>query len=231
MADRSGIVNKYTDTQTKFYMSLAEAEALSIELAERLRQKISPQPSDSYIVVGIANGGLMVAKIVAETLDSSFEIIGIRRSGTGLKRKIGKYDWIVCVAESLLQIRILIPVWRRLINKMKKLEMDAPAEVSTESEQSHTSFKGKHVILVDDCIESGQTIRQAKKSLLEAGAKAVTTGVLTLKKLKDDRFHSEQFEPIVYLNTRIQHYPWSHNNKEYQNFLDWLNGRGIKPWL
>jgi hypoxanthine phosphoribosyltransferase len=231
MHDRSSIVRKYAETKSKLYMTLAEAEALSVELAERIRQKIIPEmPDNQLIVAGIANGGLMVAKIVSETLGSPFEAIKIRRSGSRLKRRLGRYGWIVRFAEILRRSRLVKQVWRRMSNRMKNLEFETDGKYSTEASQQFVSFKGKHVILIDDCILSGQTIQLAKKTLLEAGSIDVLTGVLTLKNTEKDRDKSKQFDPIVYLNTRIAHYPWSQNNKDYENFLNWLNGRGIKPW-
>jgi phosphoribosylpyrophosphate synthetase len=232
MHDRSSIVKKYAEAETKLFMTLAEAEALSTELAMRIRCRISPNMSDNQLIVaGIANGGLMVAKIVSETLGSPFETIRIRRSGSRLKRKIGRYGWVVRFVEALLQNRLLKKMWQRINSKMKTLEIETDCNSSTESISLFAPFKGKHVILVDDCILSGQTIHLAKKALLEAGSKDVLPAVLTLKNIEKDKNKSKQFDPIVYLNTRIQHYPWSQNNKEYESFLSWLNERGIKPWL
>jgi adenine/guanine phosphoribosyltransferase-like PRPP-binding protein len=228
MTDRSGIVKKFAEAPTKTFMTLGEAEALAIELAMQMRREFVPQTPDPFIVVGIANGGLMVAKIVAETLGYPFETIRIQRSGSRLKRKIGRYGWLVRLVDTLLHMRVSTRVVGRIIDRMNRLEIDTGGKLSTESNAEHASFKDKHIILVDDCIQSGETIRLAKKMLLEAGAKEVLTGVLTLKK---DKSKSEHFDPIVYLNTRIQYYPWSQNNKEYENYLSWLNGRGIKPWL
>jgi predicted phosphoribosyltransferase len=232
MSDRSGIVKKYAETKSKLFMTIAEAEALSIELATRIRYEMVADISDSRVVVaGIANGGLMVAKIVSETLGSPFETIRIRRSGSRLKRRLGRYGWVVRFAEILRRSRLVKQVWRRMSNRMKNLEFETDGKYSTEASQQFVSFKGKHVILIDDCILSGETIQLAKKTLLKAGSIDVLTGVLTLHNTEKDQNMSIQFDPIVYLNTRIAHYPWSQNNKEYKNFLNWLNGRGIKPWL
>jgi predicted phosphoribosyltransferase len=232
MSDRSGIVKKYAETRSKLFMTLSEAEALSIELATRIRYKILPDISDNQVIVtGIANGGLMVAKIVSETLGMPFETIRIRRSGSRLKRRMGKYGWVVLLVETLLRNRLLKKMWQFINSKMRTLEIETEVKSSKESISQFASFKGKYVILVDDCILSGETIQLAKKTLLKAGSIDVLTGVLTLHNTENDQNNSIQFDPIVYLNTRIAHYPWSQNNKEYKNFLIWLNGRGIKPWL
>jgi predicted phosphoribosyltransferase len=231
MTDRSGIVKKYAEAATKMFMSLAEAEALSIELALQLRQKMSPPASDPLIVAGIANGGLMVAKIVADTLDYPLEIIRIQRSGSRLKRKIGRYALVVRLVDTLLHMRASTRVVGRIINRMNRLEIDTDGKLATESNAGRVSFKDKQIILVDDCIESGQTINLAKETLLQEGATGVITGVLTLYNSENDPSKSQPYEPLVYLNTRIQHYPWSQNNEAYEHFLDWLHERGIKPWL
>jgi predicted phosphoribosyltransferase len=232
MTDRSGIVKKYAETEKKLMMTLAEAEALSTELALRIRQKVTRDTSDSQlIVVGIANGGLMVAKIVSEKLGFPFETIRIRRSGSRLKRKIGEYSWLLRLIETLLRNRLLKKMWQGMNRKMKTLEIETGDVTSTTAEQPLVSFVSKHVILVDDCILSGETIRLAKETLLDAGAQDVTTGVLTLKNKERDPNKSKQFDPIVYLNTNTQHYPWSQNNKEYENFINWLHEKDIKPWL
>ena len=84
------------------------------------------------------------------------------------------------------------------------MEIDTGGKLATESNAEHVSFKDKHIILVDDCIQSGETIRLAKKTLLEAGAQEVLTGVLTLKKDKSKGANSYYCTNVNFVDLHLE---------------------------
>lgn len=231
MATRAEIVSKFVEAQTKLHMSMEEAEALSVHLADRIRSRFLSDSTDGRLIVaGIANGGLMTARIVAESLSIPMEIICIRRRGSRIKRALGRFRPLVHSAASALQNPVIGPLLGRLIDRAKGLEtVEKDGETKVPS-RGGTDFSNKHVILVDDCIETGQSVLMAKDLLIKAGADTVSTGVLTLKNLENDPSKVDQYSPIVFINNRIQHYPWSQNNECYDDWLAWLRSRGIELW-
>ncbi len=214
-------------------MTLNEAEALSLELADRIRAiALMDLEAGRVTVAGIANGGLMIAHIVAESLSAPMEVIGIRRSGSSLKRALGRFRPLVRLTARALEFPVIGPVLVRTIDKMNRLETGDKTPSVGSDELQVALFRQRHVVLIDDCIETGQTIILAKQMLADAGAMAVTTGVITFCGLENDPSKADRFDPLVYINGRSQHhYPWSQNNTAYDEYLAWLDRRGIKPWL
>ena len=114
---------------------------------------------------------------------------------------------------------------------MRELQINKHEKTGEVGFENDRTFLGKHVVLIDDCIASGNTVRLAKGMMFDAGADKVTTGVITFVKLEDEPEKITEFLPIVYINNRSQHcYPWSQNNAEYDNYLSWLIAKGLKPW-
>lgn len=232
MASQKEIVNKYVDAHSKLYMTLEEADVLSRELASRFRgQLLANLDQNNLIVAGIANGGLMVAAIVANELGVSMEIIYARRKNSRLKRALSRLKPLVNLTAKVLRLPVVGPSLVQLIDKLNKLETSESGTAQNLSAIKDSIFKDRDVVLIDDCIESGQSVRFAKKFLIDNGAKSVATGVITLKDLEDDPVKADQFAPIVYINKRIQHYPWSQNNAAYDDFLVWLKAHEISPWI
>jgi adenine/guanine phosphoribosyltransferase-like PRPP-binding protein len=233
MHTQSGIAEKYAEACVRHHMTITEAEMLSRELADRIRPLVQSDLEQGRVtVVGIANGGLMIARIVADSLSAPMEIIGIRRSGSSLKRALSRFKSFVRITAWALEVPFIRPILAPMIDNMNRLQKSDNDPFGGVDDRQHSLFGGKHVILIDDCIESGQTVALARRMVTEAGASAVTTGVITFFRLENDPAKADQFSPMVYINGRTQHhYPWSQNNAEYDDFLSWLGTRGIKPWV
>lgn len=225
-------VRKYSESNWKLQMTMTDAKALSIELAERLRLTlIQDIEKKKVLVVGITNGGLMTALIVAKCLSVPMDIIGIRRRCSSLKRALGRYKLIVRIVDKAFKVRLIRPLLHPIICGMKKLQVGGSEKTGGVGLEIDKKFIGKHVVLIDDCIASGNTVRMAKRIIFEAGADKVTTGVITIVKLEEEPERIKEFSPIIYLNSKAQHcYPWSQNNIEYDDYLSWLIAKGVKPW-
>jgi hypothetical protein len=92
----NGFLRKFTESTTQLYMTIPEAEALSRELAEHIRPAVlSDLRERRVVVVGIANGGLMPAKIVSDVLVAPMSSVRIRRVGSRYKRALGSIGPLV----------------------------------------------------------------------------------------------------------------------------------------
>ena len=130
-------------------MSVREACVLSEELARRLAD-VEPRPD---IVLGIANGGLLVADVVARSLALPLKSMKIQRRGSGVKKALTRVPGARRLLAWLYDHTILHRPMAWLLLRSEKLK--APTETRQPGD---ASFQGKVVAVVDDCIESGQTI-------------------------------------------------------------------------
>ncbi len=215
------ILDKYVFAEKKLHMSMSEAECLSRILAKKISETYSESFDGNTVVVGIANGGLMVAKVVADSLNLQFKTLKIRRKNSRVKRFLGKFRCVVKACSLILATPVLSTITRSLINSMNKIEV---------ADCFGGSFGGKKILLIDDCVETGASLRVAEEILRNEGASVIAIGVLTFKNIESCKEISVEKLPIVYLNTRIMHYPWSQNNEQYVHFLEWLKYREVQIW-
>lgn len=99
---------------------------------------------------------------------------------------------------------------------MKRME-----KLSSETlDQSLQHLSGKHILLVDDAIETGQTVALAKNILYQSGCLSVITSVATWSKNHEPE--QEKSTPEIFIGRTIQHYPWSFNSPFYKEFEYWV---------
>lgn len=203
------IVEKYASCQDKLYMTIDEAIELAHELARRVKE-IETSPD---CVVGIANGALLLTKVIATDLNLPFEMLTIRRRGSLLKEKLGKYPLITKIFSKWYEIETINPPLIWIMKRMEKLSSDA-------LNQSLQHLAGKHILLVDDAIETGQTVELAINALQQSGCLSVITSVITWS--KNQELELKYSMPEIYISRTIQHYPWSFNSPFYKDFVHWI---------
>jgi len=212
------IVRKYSEIDDKINMTLQEAIYLSKGLAEVVDQS----DFQADYIIGIANGALLPTHVVATELNLPFEYIRMRRQGSRWKRRAAKVPGLRCVFSLLFRAQAFARFVAPLIDSVNKLE----SEDIDENRQPHS---GRSILLVDDAIESGQSIRAAVDMLLLQGAKTVKVAVIGWS----ERLDSEQKHGVVpdyVLNRRLQHYPWSENNPQVHDYRSWLSDHGLEEW-
>lgn len=211
------IVDKYAGSDDKIYMTLEEAIVLSREIALRL-SNWQPRPD---LVVGIANGALLMTRVIADELSCPMTIVTFRRRGSRVK------EWLdqVPYATILLSRIYSIPVFRLpLYYALRSLQ-----GLSRQKEQQeHPDVSGKSVALIDDCIETGQSIGAAKSQLAQDGAGTVIVCCLSWSR-KVDSFAMHAVEPDIYIGRRVQHYPWSMNSPFRADLERWLAASAETP--
>lgn len=213
------VVRRYAALDDKVQMTLDEAIRLSEALATRL-DRLEPRPR---LVVGIANGGLLPAKVVADRLGLPLEIIRIRKRASGLKQMLGRLKRL---------LRLPVGFWRwgpvnRLVRafdrRFNRLDESRPEPVSP-------LVQGSVVALVDDCIDSGQSLIAGRRLLLAAGAMEVRTAAICWSDRTKPGVQPMQEPPDVHLHRRIHYYPWSVNSPDFDAFEAWLARNGLRLW-
>jgi hypoxanthine phosphoribosyltransferase len=201
-------------------MSLEESCVLSEELGRRLG-RVDPRPE---VVLGIANGGLLVADIVAKSLSVPLQSMKIQRHGSGVKKALTSVPGARRVLAWLYDHTILRRPMAWLLLRSERLK---PPKQSSDS--AGGAFRGKVVVVVDDCIESGQTIAVARDLMTQAGAKDVLVGCLSWTPLAVDlpqRRLVAGVAPDVHISPTVHTYPWSTSSPHWSDFLLELKRRG-----
>jgi hypoxanthine phosphoribosyltransferase len=207
---------KFDPATARITMSLTESELLSVALAQASQTRWG----GFDLVVGLANGALLPAKVVADTLGLPVQIVRIRRQGSGYKQKlIGIKNWLR-IPNGLILWGPFKPLWDLFQNATSKLE------------EGHDAFgfdvAGKRVLLVDDCIVSGASVRHVAERLAACSAAEVRTAVICW--CEDVPGGVPAPEPDVYLQRQIHTYPWAGNSDDLDAFKRWVSAHGLELW-
>ena len=198
-------------------MTLKEAIDLSVELGRRL-SALTPSPD---IAIGLANGALLTTRIAATEAALPHEFIKIRRKGSRLKQKLVFIKRFLRLPAGLLAWHPIGLMSRAFDRRFGRIE---------EGERpSLTGVAGKTVLIIDDCIDTGSSIRHLQKMLSDSGAKHVHVAVLCWSGSVDSK-KMNGVVPDIYLHRRVHYYPWSNNSPYYQEFLGWLSTKDLKLW-
>jgi len=215
--DRKVIVEKYAETEEKMFMTIDEAIQLSHELAIR----IAARGENPELIVGVANGALLVTKIVSDDLNIPMQIIKIKRKATTAKEFIAKRPILLKIISVCYRFPVLHKPMEWLINRFKMLD------VEDYSEEVCNQAHKKNIVVVDDAVETGQTLAMVCQMFNCNASKIVTTAVISWSK-KYDSDAQNGIVPNIYIGRRIQHFPWSGNSPYLQEYLQWLAANNLK---
>jgi hypoxanthine phosphoribosyltransferase len=202
------------------FLSIAEAEAVGRDIARRLLCK----GVDPDLVVGIANGALLMTRVVSEELGRPLEIVNVRRKGSRIKNRLLRVKQALRVPYVTHGPMRLF--WRAFERAFYKCW---PTQLEAESNELQFDVRGKNVLLVDDCIATGTSVRFVHSQLLAGGARTVTVGAICLSDDSPLRPGEPGF-PAVYINRLSQFYPWSANHPDHEQYLRWLAAHDLKQW-
>ncbi len=215
------VITKYRDATSKMHMTLDESVQICEHLADQVRQ--SGYQCDA--IVGIANGALLPTHVIAARLDMPCEYIRLRRQGSSIKAKLARVPGLKAVISWLFSFRGIARRVAPIMDSFNKLKTEDTVAEST-------AFPGSgRVLLVDDAIDSGQSIVAARDMLLARGASEVRTVVMTWSDRQSFDANCALYEPEYWLNRRIQHYPWSGNNPMNGAYKSWLAERDLAEWV
>jgi adenine/guanine phosphoribosyltransferase-like PRPP-binding protein len=209
-------VGKFGEAARPLPMSLAEAEMLSIEVARRATHETTPFD----VVVGLANGALLPTKVVADELGLPFEILHVRRKGSGYKQKLLFIKKLFRIPSWLILWGPFKPLWDLFQKATNTLEEGDGDNVGV--------FQDKRVLLIDDCIVSGASLKYVHDKLISAGAVYIKAAVICW--CEDVPGGRPAQCPDIYLHRQIHTYPWAGNSDEWEAFKLWLGRHGLKLW-
>ncbi|MEE9412974.1 MAG: phosphoribosyltransferase [Methylococcales bacterium] len=204
-------VKKYTEIDQKTFMTIDEAIDLSHELAIRANQT-GVQFEE---VVGVANGARLPAAVIADSLGLPYQMLTIRRKWSVVNSYLARFSFVVRFFSAWYSIPILNYPLIRVINRMNGLS-------GNNINDNQYSFNGrKHILIVDDALQSGITIQAVKKIIRNDNEKCkVVVAVISWGLLATTE--EKVVTPDIYINRKIQHFPWSVNSPYYKEYQKWL---------
>ncbi len=213
----SGTYAKYLHAPAQSaHVTLDEAEALARDLAAAVTASgYHPQS-----VVGLANGAIFPAKVVADALGIPFHIVRVRRKGSRYKQRLRVIKDALHIPSGLIMWGPIKALWVVFQNRTSTLE---------EGAQSFAfDVAGQRVLMVDDCVETGASFRYVEARLRAGGAVEIRTAVYCWSDMPN--VSPDLSRPDVYLHREIQYYPWSNNSRHLGRFHDWLKANGLSLW-
>lgn len=158
----------------------ADREEAGRALAEELRDT----PTAKSIVLGLPRGGVPVAAEVARELGAPLDVIVVRKVGVPGQPEVAM-GAIAAIAGAVVTVRNAAVLRAAGPTATSRFD-DAAARERVELERRQTAYRedlasldvrGKDVILVDDGIATGATMRAALSALEPAGVASVTVAV------------------------------------------------------
>ena len=147
-----------------------------IEAAHELARDLQFLKQEDPLILGIPNGGVLLAAVIAETLDAPLDILLIQKLSAP-----DQPNQIVGAVDEHGRISLIHTAarWHHLTSQ----EMIAPARLVFDQLQRHrarfrailpeTDVRGRTVILVDHGVETGATMLAAIASVRDRGARKV----------------------------------------------------------
>jgi hypoxanthine phosphoribosyltransferase len=213
-AEITAAVAKFGTARSPQQMTVQEAANLSVALAEA-----STNEGGSFdFVVGIANGALLPTKVVADTLDLPYRIVRVRRQGSRYKQRLLRLAEFLHIPVSSLRwgpTKPLVDLFQNLTGKLEEAPEPYPFDVS-----------GKRVLVVDDAVVTGATLKHVCDKLLAAGASEALTAAICWCDVPD----RDVPKPSFHLHRQIHIYPWAGDTHCGADYKTWLERNGLSVW-
>ncbi len=208
----------------KYLQAPPHSEHMSIEEAETLGRDLARSVTDTGLrpdlVVGLANGAFLPAKTVADTLGLSFHMVKVRRKGSRYKQRLLFIKQRLRLPSGLIMWGPIKALWVIFQNRTSALE--------TASDLLDFEVAGKHVLIVDDCVDTGASLRHVSGMLRAHGAAEIHTAVYCWARMP--KIDEAVSRPDFYLHRNTQFYPWSNNSRHLAQFHEWLARHGLALW-
>jgi putative phosphoribosyl transferase len=144
-----------------------------MEAGRKLSEKLSTYRSEHPLVIALPRGGVPVAKEVAAALDAPWDVLVVCKLGVPARPELSMgavaEDGAVYLDQGTLNLADLTEY------EVGREVREAEAEIVRRAAlyrhgRPRLSVQGRTVILIDDGIATGGTIRAALKALASAGA-------------------------------------------------------------
>ena len=193
---------------------------LLAKACSQLSQRVKAGGFAPLLIIGIQHGGAEVAKLMKEDFaDAAYCEVRLSRPDTPQKSQGWKHRLLhnmhIWLCNVLRIVESRVNEWR---SKGKepvrigeiRLPEDIAALLSNPSNSSNSSYSPT-VLLVDDAIDTGATIQQARKQLLEKypdiTLRVAVITVTTPHPICDADFY-------LYHNRTLCRFPWSNDYRE-----------------
>ena len=113
------------------------------------------------------------------------------------------------------------PLLRFVMDRFSQLD-------TTNQDEKNRDDKTGHVLIVDDAIESGQTIQHIITGHLSGQTTRVHVAVLSWSVNYADK--KAEINPDSFISKRIHHYPWSQNSPHLETYHRWLRDHELEEW-
>jgi predicted phosphoribosyltransferase len=152
-------------------------------LGAMLRAQLPGPPRGDVVVIGLARGGVPVAAEVARALSAPLDVCVVRKLGAPSQPEFA-FGAIAEDVDGIVE-HIDVETVRGLglhASDVEKVRRAAAAELATRAQRYRgdrpfLDVQGKHVVLVDDGLATGATMRAAIRSTRRRGAATVTVAV------------------------------------------------------
>jgi len=198
------------------HLTVSESEDLGRDLAALIKR----QGGEFDLVVGLANGAFLPTKVVADTLGLPWHMVRVRRKGTQLKQRLLWFKTLFRIPPELILWGPFRALWVSFQKRTSALQ--------SETRQLDFDVAHRNILLVDDCIETGISLKFVSEMLRHAGASTITTAVYCWADMPD--IPEDQTRPDFFLHRGIQFYPWSNNSRYLDDFRQWMDKNGLVFW-
>ena len=152
-------------------------------LGALLRAQLSDRAQGDIVVIGLARGGVPVAAEVARALNAPLDVCVVRKLGAPSQPEFA--FGAIAEDDGGIVEHIDVNTVRELglhASDVEKVRRAAAVELATRAQRYRDGrplldVQGKHVVLVDDGLATGATMRAAIRSTRRRGAAAVTVAV------------------------------------------------------
>lgn len=150
------------------------------DAGRQLAEALLPQGGPDTVVVGLPRGGMPVAEEVARRLDAPLDVFVVRKLGVPFQPELA----MGAIASGNVLVRNE-EVLRLLRDPEESLEQVRQVEQGTLAERERlyrgqraaVPLAGRRVIVVDDGVATGSTMKAAIDALRAAGAAAVVVAI------------------------------------------------------
>jgi putative phosphoribosyl transferase len=143
------------------------------EAGEELASHLKDYKGKDTVVLAIPRGGAIVAHVIKEALGCDWDLIIPRKLGAPFNKEIAigaiTQDGTMMLDQEMIEY---LGVSREYIEREKKEQIEEITRRMKiyKGERKQLPLKGKNVILVDDGIATGFTIKAAIRSIRNSGA-------------------------------------------------------------
>jgi hypoxanthine phosphoribosyltransferase len=194
---------------TGAHLGVGACVARSRDLAQRVKDS-GFQPD---LVVGIREGGILPARVLADALATKVVIISVRRRASSVKH----LPLVRLIGRHFGSRLVKFPLVRRFLNALNRV----PGRSVAAAAQGPSIAAGMRVLLVYDFSCSDETFVAAAAWLREAGAEAELIRTAALIAAPDPARGPPFYPSYMLASVPWVFFPWSSNSPHYGEYLQW----------